>query len=434
MIALPPSHVVNIYNHNHTMRTVVRWPILMAVAILTASTSSAPTSGCAPSASRRSAARHRRQQPAVHDKGRRKASTLQEQEEEEEEEEDLSEDSIAAATVSHSVKITKASSASAPKGAKKIKKAKKKRRPTAAQVGHSSQRGIQGHAAEAACVEEEGAEMSATERGALIGSALMSPAGMPGLIVGASIGGAAGYVADRVEQAMGHVASLYGERVRVERQNEEAMAAAASELQTLDKIRVVSDNATEAAELEAALYAFLNRPCNRKCADCAAKLKTRNEAWASLNGGVLVCKDCAAVHRGLGVSVSRIRSVVFDRWDPSMARVLLAAGNEQARGLYLARLPRGYAEPKPTSSDERRREFITAKYVRLRWAEPEVRQALLAKRRAEDEEPSEASGMSSGKSSVAKRKRKRSASSSSSSTATRPLRTGAMPSLSSDGP
>ena len=55
-----------------------------------------------------------------------------------------------------------------------------------------------------------------------------------------------------------------------------------------------------------------------------------------------------------------------------MANALLAAGNENARARYLARLPRGYAEPTPTCDDEKRRAFITAKYSRLRWADPAV--------------------------------------------------------------
>ena len=61
-------------------------------------------------------------------------------------------------------------------------------------------------------------------------------------------------------------------------------------------------------ELGQALVDFLDRPCNRRCADCAARIGHRNEAWASVNLGVVVCVDCAAVHRGLGVSTSRIKS------------------------------------------------------------------------------------------------------------------------------
>ena len=70
----------------------------------------------------------------------------------------------------------------------------------------------------------------------------------------------------------------------------------------------------------------------------------------------------------MGVNVSRIKSVVFDRWDPTMARTLLAGGNDRARSLYLARLPRGYAEPTPDAEAERRGTFIRTKYVRLKWA------------------------------------------------------------------
>ena len=46
----------------------------------------------------------------------------------------------------------------------------------------------------------------------------------------------------------------------------------------------------------------------------------------------------------LGVSVTRVQSVVFDRWDAEMAKQLLAGGNDKGRALYLANLPRGYAE------------------------------------------------------------------------------------------
>ena len=57
-------------------------------------------------------------------------------------------------------------------------------------------------------------------------------------------------------------------------------------------------------------------------------------------------------------------------------------GNERARKVYLSRLPRGYAEPSADADEERRRAFIRAKYVRMRWAEPLVREERLAARRA----------------------------------------------------
>ena len=78
----------------------------------------------------------------------------------------------------------------------------------------------------------------------------------------------------------------------------------------------------------------------------------------------------------MGANTSRIKSVVFDKWDAPMARLLLEGGsNSLARERYLANLPRGYAEPKPDADDEWRAKFIRDKYVRLRWAQPELRQA-----------------------------------------------------------
>ena len=79
--------------------------------------------------------------------------------------------------------------------------------------------------------DEEVVEMTLLERGALFGSLLMAPAGVPGLIVGGAFGGAAGYVVDRLDQARSYVTDAYGERLHVEQQNANQMAMARSELQ-----------------------------------------------------------------------------------------------------------------------------------------------------------------------------------------------------------
>ena len=151
-------------------------------------------------------------------------------------------------------------------------------------------------------VDDGPVEVSMVERGMLYGSVLMSPAGVPGLIVGGAMGGTAGFVADRIERVRSYISDAYCERVDTEQQNAAQMAAASSELQNLDEVTVKSADPEEAAELAAALKDFLCRPCNQRCADCAARLEARNQAWASVNLAVLVCFDCAAVHRSLGVS------------------------------------------------------------------------------------------------------------------------------------
>jgi len=227
--------------------------------------------------------------------------------------------------------------------------------------------------------EEDGVvEMTLFERGALYGSLLMAPAGVPGVIVGGAVGGAAGYVAERIDQVRTYVQDAYGERVETERQNAEQMAHASDELSSLEEVRVVSADPEEAEALATEFREFLARPCNQRCADCAVAFEARNEAWASVHLGVLVCKQCAACHRSLGVSVSRIKSVVFDKWDVQTARAFLEMGNDVGRARDLARLPRGYAEATVDTDEQRRRQFIHTKYVRLRWAEPSYRTHRLA--------------------------------------------------------
>jgi len=53
--------------------------------------------------------------------------------------------------------------------------------------------------------------------------------------------------------------------------------------------------------------------------------------WAISNLGGLVCIDCSGIHRLMGVSVSRIRSLELDKWDRESVAVRLAT----AKGPYV---------------------------------------------------------------------------------------------------
>ena len=175
---------------------------------------------------------------------------------------------------------------------------------------------------------EEGEEytgpLTMFEQGALLGSLLLSPAGVPGVVVGGAFGGAAGYVTERIEQARSYISGEYNNRLETERINRQQMASTHDELKALSQVTVHSEDPDEAAALTRAFTSFLKEPANAKCVDCAERFSNHNDAWASLNLGTLMCVKCAAVHRSMGVNVSRVKSVVFDSWDATMVSARLS--------------------------------------------------------------------------------------------------------------
>eukprot|EP01133_Synstelium_polycarpum_P012201 gene12201-14279_t len=58
-------------------------------------------------------------------------------------------------------------------------------------------------------------------------------------------------------------------------------------------------------------------PSNTVCADCDAK----DPDWASINFGSIVCIDCSGIHRSLGVHITKVRSLVLDKWEPELLNV-----------------------------------------------------------------------------------------------------------------
>ena len=56
------------------------------------------------------------------------------------------------------------------------------------------------------------------------------------------------------------------------------------------------------------LTAIRKNQSNRFCADCDRP----DPEWAVVNWGLVVCKDCSGVHRDLGVSYSKVRSLKMD--------------------------------------------------------------------------------------------------------------------------
>nr|XP_057935748.1 arf-GAP with Rho-GAP domain, ANK repeat and PH domain-containing protein 1-like isoform X2 [Doryrhamphus excisus] len=100
-------------------------------------------------------------------------------------------------------------------------------------------------------------------------------------------------------------------------------------------------------------------PSNSSCADCGAP----TPEWAAINLCVVVCKRCAGEHRGLGPSISKVRSLKMDRkvWTEELIQVFLLLGNERVNSFWAANVPPSEALTPSSCSDDRRR-FITNKY------------------------------------------------------------------------
>ncbi|KAG8438994.1 hypothetical protein GDO86_005253 [Hymenochirus boettgeri] len=112
------------------------------------------------------------------------------------------------------------------------------------------------------------------------------------------------------------------------------------------------------SDYEVAEKIWSNR-ANKSCADC----KASNPDWASINLCVIICKQCAGVHRSLGTNISKVQSLKLDTsiWSNEIVQLFTMLGNDRANHFWAARL--SPLEVLHTEDNiELRRDFITQKY------------------------------------------------------------------------
>lgn len=121
-----------------------------------------------------------------------------------------------------------------------------------------------------------------------------------------------------------------------------------------------------------AIKTILKVPGNKQCADCSST----DVQWASINLGIVLCIECSGVHRGLGVHVSKVRSLTLDKWNKSTVEFMKSQGNTKSNVYYEARLGKGiqYSDihkPSANAGKTERIQFIQLKYVTLAFT-PEL--------------------------------------------------------------
>ncbi|KAK0066449.1 arf-GAP with Rho-GAP domain ANK repeat and PH domain-containing protein 2 [Biomphalaria pfeifferi] len=106
---------------------------------------------------------------------------------------------------------------------------------------------------------------------------------------------------------------------------------------------------------------------NSRCADCSSE----TAYWASVILGIVLCDNCAGIHRTFNLKQSKIRSLRMDVnvWTPSLIDFMIQIGNANANAFWEYSLPSG-RKIQPSSTIDERKIFLTEKYMTKKFCEP----------------------------------------------------------------
>ena len=99
----------------------------------------------------------------------------------------------------------------------------------------------------------------------------------------------------------------------------------------------------------------ISNPSNKKCADCLRNMTN----YIDTIYGCFLCSNCAGIHRNLGSSISRIKSISFDKFtNDEITFIKNIDGNDKFNETYEFHC----VDKKTNMTDQEIKQFIVKKY------------------------------------------------------------------------